>query len=281
MFEMVDTLNFRVNNLAIPSVYFVKETTKGLRYNFGGYSIETAKYYPVTRFIGSLSTLANGGANYPLIGLNDVTNNLRALSDTLGFNLHDAKIERIDLAFDLKTKYPLDPFDFSFVDKKFMWAKSEEGNYINYNLNSTQKLAIYQNGAHNDRPTGLRLESRYIARPFARALSDLKEPLLKLVSTNLIPTLENMQYKPPTFEVSKGITAKMGKKDIDKLLISGFMYQLNEVEFRQLLKNLEVSGGVEKRLLKQYRLQRFEAIRLFKIGKMEPIKQFINLISKL
>ena len=59
------------------------------------------------------------------------------------------------------------------------------------------------------------------------------------------------------------------------------MYQLNEVEFRQLLKNLEVSGGVEKRLLKQYRLQRFEAIRLFKIGKMEPIKQFINLINKL
>lgn len=277
---MVDTLNFRVHNLEIPAEYFVKEMKNSTRYNFNGYSIDTAKYYPVTRFVGSLSTFANNGANYPLMAAGDVVGNLRALSDTLGFNMNDATVERIDLAFDLKTKYPLDPFDFSFQDKNFMWAKSDEGNYINYNINSIRKMVLYQNGAHNNRPTGLRLESRYIARPFARTLNDLKEPLLKLVSNNLIPTLESMQYKPQTFEVSKGITGKMGKKDIDKLMASGFMYQLNEVEFKRLLTQLETVGGVEKRLLKQYRLQRFEAIRLFKIGKIDPIKQFINLIKK-
>ena len=277
---MVDTLNFRVLNLEIPPEYFVREMKNGTRYNFGGYSIETAKYYPVTRFVGSLSTFANNGVNYPLISSGDVVSHLRALSDTLGFNLNDATVERIDLAFDLKTKYPLDPFDFSFQDKKFMWAKSDEGNYINYNISSIRKMVLYQNGSHNDRPTGLRLESRYIARPFAKTLNDLKEPLIKLVSNNLIPTLEQMQYKPPTFDISKGITAKMGKKDIDKLMTSGYMYQLNEPEFKRLLIMLETVGGVEKRILKQYRIQRLEAIRLFQIGKIDPIKQFINLIKK-
>lgn len=277
---MVDTLNFRVLNLEIPPEYFVREMKNGTRYNFGGYSIETAKYYPVTRFVGSLSTFANNGVNYPLISSGDVVSHLRALSDTLGFNLNDATVERIDLAFDLKTKYPLDPFDFSFQDKKFMWAKSDEGNYINYNINSIRKMVLYQNGSHNDRPTGLRLESRYVARPFAKTLNDLKEPLIKLVSNNLIPTLEAMQYKPPTFDISKGISAKMGKKDIDKLMTSGYMYQLNEPEFKRLLIMLETVGGVEKRILKQYRIQRLEAIRLFQIGKIDPIKQFINLIKK-
>lgn len=277
---MVDTLNFRVHNLTIPPEHFAKELKGAIRYNFGGYSIETAKYYPVTRFVGSLSTFANNGANYPLIASGDVVGNLRALSDTLGFNLNDATVERIDLAFDLKTKYALNPFDFSFQDKKFMWAKSDEGNYINYNINSIRKMVLYQNGEHNERPTGLRLESRYIARPFAKTLNDLKEPLIKLVSNNLIPTLEQMQYKPPTFDITKGITAKMGKKDIDKLMTSGYMYQLNEVQFKNLLIQLETVGGVEKRILKQYRLQRLEAIRLFQIGKIDPIKQFINLIKK-
>ncbi len=56
MFEMIDTLNFRVCNLTVPPELFVKETSKVVRYKLGTYTIETAKYYPVSRFVGSLSS---------------------------------------------------------------------------------------------------------------------------------------------------------------------------------------------------------------------------------
>jgi hypothetical protein len=280
MFEMIDTLNFRVCNLTLPPELFVKETTKAIRYKFGSYTIETAKYYPISRFVGSLSTFANNGTNYPLIASNDVTGQIKAISDTLGFNLHDAMVERIDLAFDLKTRYPLDPYNFT-TDKGYMWAKSEEGgNYINYEMNSFQKMVIYQNGEHNQRPTGLRLENRYITKPFARHLSDISPKLLKTISGSIIRNIETFNYKVPDFDITKAFTEKMGKKDLDNIFSSGYLYTLNEIQFSQLYKVLELQG-VEKRLLNLYKKERLKAIRLQNIGsKIDPIKQFINLINK-
>ena len=279
MFEMVDTLNFRVCNLTVPPELFVKETSKVVRYKLGTYTIETAKYYPVSRFVGSLSTFANGGLNYPLIASSDVKSNLQAISDTLGFSLFDAQIERIDLAFDLKTRYPIDPYNF-VSNKGFMWAKSDEPNYINYELNSFQKLVIYANGKHNQRPTGLRLENRFNTKPFARNLSDITPKLLKTISGSIIRNIETLEYKVPELDITKGFTEKMGKKELDKLFSSAYLYTLNEIQFSQLIKLLEFQG-VEKRLLNQYKKQRIEAIRTQRIGsKIDPIKQFINLINK-
>ncbi|MFZ4059550.1 MAG: hypothetical protein ACOYKE_15505, partial [Ferruginibacter sp.] len=39
MFEMIDTLNFRVCNLTLPPELFVKETTKAIRYKFEVYQL--------------------------------------------------------------------------------------------------------------------------------------------------------------------------------------------------------------------------------------------------
>lgn len=276
---MIDTLNFRVCNLTVPPELFVKETSKVVRYKLGTYTIETAKYYPVSRFVGSLSTFANGGTNYPLIASSDVKSNLQAISDTLGFSLFDAQIERIDLAFDLKTRYPIDPYNF-VSNKGFMWAKSDEPNYINYELNSFQKLVIYANGKHNQRPTGLRLENRFNTKPFARNLSDITPKLLKTISGSIIRNIETLEYKVPEIDITKGFTEKMGKKELDKLFSSAYLYTLDEIQFSQLIKLLEFQG-VEKRLLNQYKKQRIEAIRMQRIGsKIDPIKQFINLINK-
>lgn len=280
MFKMVDTLNFRVCNLTIPPELFIKETSKAIRYKLGSYTMETAKHYPVTRFVGSLSTFANGDANYPIIASGDVVGNLRALSDTLGFSMFDAKVERIDLAFDLKTRYPLDPYNF-VSDKSFMWAKSNEGgNYINYELNSFQKLVIYANGIHNNRPLGLRLENRFSTKPFARTLSDINTSILKTVSTGTIRNIERLEYRVPEFDITKGFIEKMGKKELDNLLSAGYLFTLNDIQFAQLYKLLEFQG-VEKRVLRHYKKLRIEAIRTQRIGaKIDPIKQFINLINK-
>ena len=279
MFKMIDTLNFRVCNLTVPPELFIKETSKVVRYKLGTYTIETAKYYPVSRFVGSLSTFANNGTNYPIIESSNVTGHLQAISDTLGFSLFDAQIERIDLAFDLKTRYPIDPYNF-VSNKGFMWAKSDEPNYINYELNSFQKLVIYANGKHNDRPTGLRLENRFNTKPFARNLSDITPKLLKTISGSIIRNIETLEYKVPELDITKGFTEKMGKKELDKLFSSAYLYTLDEIQFSQLIKLLEFQG-VEKRLLNQYKKQRIEAIRMQRIGsKIDPIKQFINLINK-
>lgn len=276
---MIDTLNFRVCNLTLPPELFIKETSKVVRYKLGTYTIETAKYYPVSRFVGSLSTFANNGTNYPIIESSNVTGHLQAISDTLGFSLFDAQIERIDLAFDLKTRYPIDPYNF-VSNKGFMWAKSDEPNYINYELNSFQKLVIYANGKHNDRPTGLRLENRFNTKPFARNLSDITPKLLKTISGSIIRNIETLEYKVPELDITKGFTEKMGKKELDKLFSSAYLYTLDEIQFSQLIKLLEFQG-VEKRLLNQYKKQRIEAIRMQRIGsKIDPIKQFINLINK-
>lgn len=276
---MIDTLNFRVCNLTVPPELFIKETSKVVRYKLGTYTIETAKYYPVSRFVGSLSTFANNGTNYPIIESSSVTGHLQAISDTLGFSLFDAQIERIDLAFDLKTRYPIDPYNF-VSNKGFMWAKSDEPNYINYELNSFQKLVIYANGKHNDRPTGLRLENRFNTKPFARNLSDITPKLLKTISGSIIRNIETLEYKVPELDITKGFTEKMGKKELDKLFSSAYLYTLDEIQFSQLIKLLEFQG-VEKRLLNQYKKQRIEAIRMQRIGsKIDPIKQFINLINK-
>ena len=276
---MIDTLNFRVCNLTVPPELFIKETSKVVRYKLGTYTIETAKYYPVSRFVGSLSTFANNGTNYPIIESSNVTGHLQAISDTLGFSLFDAQIERIDLAFDLKTRYPIDPYNF-VSNKGFMWAKSDEPNYINYELNSFQKLVIYANGKHNDRPTGLRLENRFNTKPFARNLSDITPKLLKTISGSIIRNIETLEYKVPELDITKGFTEKMGKKELDKLFSSAYLYTLDEIQFSQLIKLLEFQG-VEKRLLNQYKKQRIEAIRMQRIGsKIDPIKQFINLINK-
>lgn len=161
-----------------------------------------------------------------------------------------------------------------------MWAKSDEPNYINYELNSFQKLVIYANGKHNQRPTGLRLENRFNTKPFARNLSDITPKLLKTISGSIIRNIETLEYKVPEIDITKGFTIKMGKKELDKLFSSAYLYTLDEIQFSQLIKLLEFQG-VEKRLLNQYKKQRIEAIRIQRIGsKIDPIKQFINLINK-
>jgi hypothetical protein len=103
---------------------------------------------------------------------------------------------------------------------------------------------------------------------------------LKTISGSIIRNIGTFEYKVPDFDITKAFTEKMGKKELDNIFASGYLYTLNEIQFSQLYKALELQG-IEKRILNKYKKDRLNAIRLQNIGsKIDPIKQFINLINK-
>jgi hypothetical protein len=280
---MVDTLTFVTNYpLRLTPEMFYKENNRATRHRFKNFHIEVNKHYPVTRVNGSLSSFVNNGANYPLIKPSDVNEAIKSLCSDLEINANDCRIERIDTAIDIQTKVIINPYDITSIKNKFMWGQSEE-NSINTKISSIQRLVIYQNGKHNDREIGLRLESRYLSRPFARTLNDLNTKALSHSANNILTLINDYEFKAPEIDVIGQFNPKVKptKKEIDKILGNAYLHLLSEVEFQNLL-NILKSLETDRRLIKAYQAQRFEAIKNFKKGVIiDPIQLFKDELNKI